>query len=198
MPKQKQLEKINGFTLLEIMVVLAIFAVLFGLGVVAYTNYLRSSMLNEASNQVITVLKETQNMAKNNTLPKNQDASARLQNKYYYVIEFKDNNIVRYLLSLNNVGKWGTVAMESKLKLDVPIKSASYGKSNTECSLIMFEMLTGKLHVWKAPAQIPTIAGTNLINSSQTSCDLTVYVPDDIYSKIITVNASEGNFGYKN
>jgi prepilin-type N-terminal cleavage/methylation domain-containing protein len=195
----------KAFTLMEIIVVLAIMAVILGLGINMFISMSKSTTMTEATGDVISILKETQNMAKNNNLPKTETAMLKAQSVYYYVVEFKSSatspygNINRYLFRKKS-GVWDTsptnpIQTESGIKSKALSNIVNYQKDTSECSYVMFENLTGRIFVSKGNTQA-TLNAENTYNEPTTDCKLTVNLATDSnFKKQIYINAANGTFG---
>lgn len=86
-----------GFTLLEILVVLAIIAVLMYMIVQVMANFRRSVELQQASDQIVSAVNETKNFASNNILPDDVDVDDT--KIYAYRLAPAGNNIARDVCS---------------------------------------------------------------------------------------------------
>ena len=201
--------KLPAFTLIEIIVVLVIFSSILGLGLVAFTSYSRTSVLTEATGDVVAVLKETQNMAKNNSIPKPTGTPGQdnLDSIYYYLLEITNTPgssprgvINRYLYTRVNNGisySFGNVldtetAIQSKL-----IGSVTYGSgSATQPICVLFEALTGKIWVMQASPTCDTQAIVNQVfTNGTTQLTVKVNIPNNTLFKTVYINPVEGNFG---
>lgn len=83
----RQKSKKSGFTFLEILVVMAILAVLLYMIVQSMANFRRSVELQQASDQIVSGVNETKNFASNNILPDD--------------VVIEDDKIYAYRLSIN-------------------------------------------------------------------------------------------------
>lgn len=77
----------RGFTLIELMVVIAIIAVLVVIAVPSYTQYNNNQTLNEAANQMQTVIRQAQNNAQTGTVCKISGGTSKATNWYVDISE---------------------------------------------------------------------------------------------------------------
>src|SRR3972149_11416470 len=90
--------KKTAFTLVELLVVMAIIGAMLAMGIYAMVQFRRTIQLQQATSQILGIIKETQNLAKNNTLAKDVTADPNFNNlSFGYFLVFKDFNIYRTL-----------------------------------------------------------------------------------------------------
>lgn len=87
----------KGFTLLEILVVMAIIAILLYLLIQSIAAFRRNIELQQAADQIVTGLNQTASYAGNNILP--DGYSVTNDQIYGYVITTESNNLVRKVCS---------------------------------------------------------------------------------------------------
>lgn len=85
----------KAFTLLEILVVMAIIAVIMYMIVQAMANFRRSVELQQASDQIVSAINETKNFASNNILPDDVSVSEDSDKIFAYRLTPAGNNIIR-------------------------------------------------------------------------------------------------------
>jgi len=195
-------DKATGFTLFEIIIVLAIIGAILGIGIYTMSQMYKSTQLSEAAGDVLSILKETQNMAKNNTIPKVVPSGVDKANSvFYFVLEFTNSasapygNINRYTYARKN-GVWSpTTALDTKsnLKSRLINSGVNYSKTSGECKFVMFEALSGDMKVY---ASTSTIVPIDLIyNSTLNECKISVSLANETTVKYLYINAGKGNFG---
>ena len=90
-PTLSQREGIKkGFTLMELVLVIAILGIIAGLGIGNYANFLRQSSLDSAANEIVAKLREAQT---------NSQASS---DNYAWGVEFDTTNKDRYVIFKGN------------------------------------------------------------------------------------------------
>ena len=144
------MRKLTAFTILELIIVLAIVGLVSGLAIYGFLTFRAIVETRQAVNEVITVTKETRNLAKNNVLPKTANTDLYY---YAYVLTFDEaNNLNRYLCTRPKVGApvWTCpVATQEKLKSSL-YKQINYSLVlNSSCHRILFENLTGDMLISK-------------------------------------------------
>jgi len=196
-------KRIRGFTLIEIVVVLTITGAILALGFVGFMNYSKSSNLSGATSNVVSIIGETQSMAKNNVLPISETSESAVNYTYYYLLEFKTNisatSINRYIFKKSKSNVWITTPVSTEQDIQIKLlDKAEYGGIGNECTYVLFESMTGKIFLYKqlSATLIPPIE--NIYKSTILNCDLTVKLADENLSKKVFVNAENSNFGIKN
>lgn len=135
--------KTSGFTLLEILVVMAIIAVLLYFLIQSIAIFRRNVILQQASDQVSTVLTETSNYAGNNILP--DGFSVENDKIYGYAIAIENNNLVRKVCTkalISNVWVCDNSTSETLLE-DVLISI----RLNADCEGVLFINLSGDVKI---------------------------------------------------
>ncbi len=89
----------TAFTLLEILVVLAIISVLLYMIVQGMSNFRRSVELQQASDRIVSAINETKNFASNNILPDDVVIEDNKIYGYRLTPNVENNNIVREVCS---------------------------------------------------------------------------------------------------
>jgi prepilin-type N-terminal cleavage/methylation domain-containing protein len=196
----------KGFTLVELVVVLAIFAAIVGGGILSFSNANKSSTVSEAAGDLVSVIKETQNLAKNNSLPRSADSLQKARTIYYYVLTIEGGTVApygkvsRYLFGKTD-GEWNTDINVSEGNL----KSKIFTNINYEwnvvgngCKSIIFENLTGKMKAYNNPiTNVATMSqgySANPINR----CEFIVKMyDDDAYIKTVYVDLENSSYGIK-
>lgn len=89
----------TAFTLLEILVVMAIIAVIMYMIVQSMANFRRSVELQQASDQIVAAVNETKNFASNNILPDDVNILPDGKEIYAYRLTPSGNNVIRDVCS---------------------------------------------------------------------------------------------------
>jgi len=194
----------KAFTLVELMVVMVITGVILALGIISYKNFSDSASLTEATGNVVTILQQTQSMARNNETPKNGttiSVNDKISKTFYYLLVFNNDtsggHISRlvYMYSKASLSNpWQVVSTENDLELKLS-GLFNYGNVTGDCKQILFEGLTGKI---MASISINYDSVDKVYSDLTTSCNITVNpVGTASSNKIIYVNVSLGNYGIK-
>lgn len=133
----------KGFTLVELLVVLAIVGLVSGLGIWGMSAFQRAVTLQQAVDEVIAVAKETRNRAENNVLEVTNTDDEKI---YAYRLNFQGNDLVRALYSYNN-GTWEEESGTQRSEKSVIFEDIQYGIANNGCQAVLFENLTGDMKV---------------------------------------------------
>lgn len=170
---------------------MGIFAIVAVLGIFGFVSFRVVVQTRQALTEVISVAKETKNLAKNNVLPKDVKTNVQLNTNSYlfgYAITFDEgtpagNDIKRYLCrrAIGSVDtSWtcpvpGTTAESLKSGIFSQLKFNVTNGNN--CKRIIFENLTGDLKTTKA-ANFTSFSETNcpvvMNHSSQPASDYVV------------------------
>lgn len=149
--------RLVGFTLIELLIVMAILAIVSTLGIYGFVSFRRTVQHSQATNEVLSVAKETRGLAKDNVIPKvtanqfNQFGTAT-NYVYGYNINYAQNKMNRSLCR-RAVGSTATswtcnVTQPENLKSEAVFEQISYVNNfSAACKEILFENLTGDLKV---------------------------------------------------
>jgi type II secretion system protein H len=127
---------LKGFTLIELMVVIAIIAILVVVAVPSYNEYNKNQRLNEAANQLQATLRQAQNNAQTGTQCNPNTASASKAEYWYIQLPYNGTERNTSYYTLEPVCESGTqIFPSSLLPSEVVISNISIGGcdiSNTE------------------------------------------------------------------
>lgn len=143
----KHTMKKKAFSLIEILVVLLIISGLIGIGIYSMLQLRRVLEADQATKEFITIIKETKNLAKNNSINFEADKSQLLTHNFGYKLIFKDETIYRALCKKSFDGTWNQAICDTPIEL----KSSRYGNIllqtiNNNCNEVIFENLTEKMY----------------------------------------------------
>ncbi|MBK2027666.1 type IV pilin protein [Allofrancisella guangzhouensis] len=119
--------KNQGFSLVELMVVIAIIAILAAIGIPAYNNYVLKSHRSEATSELLSAANAADNFEiRNGTFPSGSDINSfwhtNTQNSYYtlsYCSQEAECSNVNYMLTATAAGSQSTDTPCSTIKLEV-------------------------------------------------------------------------------
>lgn len=136
---------------------MAIIAVVAVLGIAGFTSFRRSIQFTESINEVLAVVKETRNQAKNNVLPKEIVANSNrlgggVELLYAYNLNFQNNTMTRVLCnraSGTTSQSWTCDSSTAEdLKSQAIFGQIDYDVSASDaCRDVLFENLTGDMKV---------------------------------------------------
>jgi prepilin-type N-terminal cleavage/methylation domain-containing protein len=201
------MKRLNGFTLVELIIVMALFAAIVGIGITSFSNANKSSTVSEAAGDLASIIKETQNLAKNNSLPNSLNTSQKAKTIFYYVLTIEGNTVAPYgKINRYIFGKTDDVWNTDIFINEGNIKSKIFTNINYEwnvlgnvCKSIIFENLTGKMKAYSNPI-------TNVATMSQgysayppiDRCEFIVKIyGDDNYKKTVYVDLENNTYGIK-
>lgn len=161
---------IRAFTLIEVMVVLAIIAALSGLGITALIQFRNGVELNNGIFQLNSILQTAENNARNATSTGGTAGST----PDYYVLEFGATSI--QTKSCNKQGTSGTTCTNNEV-INEPAGVDWYTTTTTPCVGIAYEKRSGDLVFRQANGTIVTtgqcrISITITSNGSKTNQNL--------------------------
>jgi prepilin-type N-terminal cleavage/methylation domain-containing protein len=200
------MKRLNGFTLIELIVVMAIFASIVGFGIVSFSNANKSSTVSEAAGDLISIIKETQNLAKNNSLPNSVNSLEKARTIYYYVLTVEGSSVApygkvtRYLFGKTD-GEWNTNIninegnIKSKIFTNI---NYEFNVESNGCKSIIFENLTGRMQAYndRITDVASMIRGYGEDNVSR--CEFIVKIfGDDAYKKTVYVDVQNSTYGIK-
>ncbi|HLD03307.1 MAG TPA: prepilin-type N-terminal cleavage/methylation domain-containing protein [Candidatus Dojkabacteria bacterium] len=174
--------KKTAFTLVELLVVMAIIGAMLAMGIYAMVQFRRTIQLQQATSQILGIIKETQNLAKNNTLEKNVVADANFDKySFGYFLVFKDFNIYRALgQRLQGPGEvWRirgslpATGLKSDIFAEVQIKPVN-------CYAVVFINLTGDIIIQQTAANVPQDIDTSCRLQIQHTQEAAIYKVIDI------------------
>ncbi len=161
---------LSGFTLVELLVVMLIIAVLFGLGLGGLVSLRYSSELDLAYSEFVSMLQTLQNEARNSSVSKAllaAGASVDQGGVDGYAILFQTGNYsTRYCFETLLVGNPGFDCSGVEI---ASAKSAAAGNvrvtplDSAACSAIVFERVSGDIYGLPSPVSAFVDAGTCLI-----------------------------------
>lgn len=189
-------KKLYGFSLIEILAVMVIMGVLMALGFAAFTSFSRNTTVSEATGNALSILQETQSMAKNNSLPSSVLPQDKVNSVFYYMVEFKHSSgkgvINRYLYKMDvALGQYGLVGNpENNLQSNLN-GTIVYHDGETSC--VVFEAVSGKL--WAAVARATSCQINSVLADGKTSnLEISVGLDDTDLSKVIYIDTANNTF----
>lgn len=181
----------RGFTLLEILISMAILGTLAVLGIWGILTLRRSVELQQSTNDLVSVIKETRSTAKNNTITKNVDTDNYI---YGYVLEFTPNSIQRFLCAkdINSlVDVWNCITPGEQIIADFLYTQINVVTSGSaQCKKILFENLTGEI-------RIITATPTASTPFSDGYCEIDLIHKQNSNKKTVFVDSIKNSFGIK-
>jgi prepilin-type N-terminal cleavage/methylation domain-containing protein len=165
------MKKIKAFTLIELIMVMAIIATLAIMGVYGLTRFRGFLELQTSYNDIVSIIKTIQNSARN-SIQLNDGTTPE-----YYTISFTDNKYS--LLSCNNAN---CISVSSSTDIQIG-SSPRVVVVNENCSNIAFGRLTGNI------VSI-NISGSSIIDSS-ISCRFTIRNLDTLDERILLVDLAK-------
>lgn len=190
-------KKLHGFSLIEILAVMVIMGLLMALGFAAFTSFSRNTTVSEATGNALSILQETQSMAKNNSLPSSVTPQDKVNSVFYYMVEFKNLSgkgvINRYLYKMDvTFGLYSLVGnSENNLQTGLA-ETIIYNDGETSC--VVFEGVSGKLWAAMASTSACSISYT-LANGKTSNLEVSVGLEDTDLSKIIYIDTANNSFG---
>lgn len=146
--KKKYETKIKAFSVLEILIVLLIIGALIGLGVYSLLQLRRVLEADQATKDFISIIKETKNLAKNNSINEDTDKARLLTHNFGYKLLFNNNTISRALCRKPFGYAWDSASVLCDEAIN--LKNSRYGNILLEpiannCNAVIFENLTEKM-----------------------------------------------------
>ncbi|KXK26584.1 MAG: hypothetical protein TR69_WS6001000590 [candidate division WS6 bacterium OLB20] len=161
--------KLPAFSLFELLIVMAIIGLTATLAIFGFVSFQRTVTFSQSVNEVLSVIKETRNLAKSNTLPKDivLNTTNTQTRVYAYNLSFRNNQLTRSLC-YRTIGATDT-SWTCEPSTAEQLKSSIYGDieyvlSGGGCYDVLFESLTGDM---KASTQATT---GNRISYSEVTC----------------------------
>lgn len=187
------MSKLPAFTFIEILLAGVIVMVLTGLGVAAMLGFRSSVLVDQASTDLLSALRSTQNMARNSVSSSKIAADmgwasytkSQLQVDAYALEIRSDNYILHYCLANAGSGKYNCSGVENTNIRTASLQEITLSKSATNCNYIVFERLTGNI-VSQVDA-VDTYANTG-------NCSITLNYNGSSTQRVITVDFSQNNF----
>ena len=183
----------KAFTLVELLVVMAIIGAMLAMGIYAMVQFRRTIQLQQATSQILGIIKETQNLAKNNTLAKDVTADPNFNNlSFGYFLVFKDFNIYR-TLGKRVQGPGQNWTIRDPLTTN-GLKSDIFGDVQIipdNCYAVVFINLTGDIIIQQTQASIP--------QDLNTSCRLQIkHTQEAAFYKVISINIKNDTYKIEN
>lgn len=152
----------RAFTLVEILVSMAIISALVGLGIVSLSQFRRTMEADQAGDAIMAGIKETKNLAKNNSVNGITSGSEMLNKNFAYKLTFEGNTVYRQLCSKGFTDPWGS---PNCLGTKVDLKPSSFSnvllapQADSPCDIVYIENLTEKMYAFKST--VPTTEVTS-------------------------------------
>lgn len=186
------MKKNKAFSLVEIMIVLAIIGVLMGLGIYAMTQLRRTLEADQAVQDFSSIIKETEARAKNNTVPNGTAKSQLISNNYGYLLKFSEaEGIVRWVCHKALSDGWQDVVndIETKCEARESLIAASYGNIKMKpdnCNSVIIENLTERMYFFDNSTGVigDCEVTVNLSNPSEYFRTLVFYDGNDSFAFI--------------
>lgn len=148
------MKRLTGFTIIELLVVMTITALLFGLGILAMTLFRRSVQLDQASAEFTSNIRSVQNLARNSILTTEQLAQLQgagdfeLKDIVGFGIFFEEGGSYssRYCVAASSLffGADCSGVIEFDMRSN-EYNQVSFNPQNDSCKGIVFERLTGNI-----------------------------------------------------
>lgn len=138
----------SGFSLLEILVVMAILAILMAMLSRAITNFRQTSELQQVNDQIMSGINETKSYVNNNVLPKDINIQSTYIYAYQLTISDDKTNIIRKICSFDtnlpmNADAWDCdISTRKDNLLSNQFKNIELSYSD-ECNGVLLINLTG-------------------------------------------------------
>ncbi len=176
----KVLKKNSGFSLLELIVVLAILAVMGSLSVLGLLRFRQTAILKQASREFFSNIETARNKARNNTLSTSKDSSSNVFNSKVdaYAIVLEGSNYSLYYCDKTSSIGAGTQdytcdveTADLKAQTFVDVAIAVDEESAYECSGILFETVSGDMRLFNDIESVATVNNecTISVNFSNTN-----------------------------
>lgn len=177
--------KLAGFTILELIVSLAVGALLLGLGLAGFVYFQRSTIFNQARNDYTLVLRDTQNKARN-SVSYNSSAPLTSQVLGYAIFIVSNNAQVRYCVagSGTNLNCNGIIGNS----LTPQFANQLFISPQASCQRIFFERVTGAMYSLN-------VAGSEFSKSTPANCSVTLqHSQDSGLIRLFQFNFANGTF----
>jgi prepilin-type N-terminal cleavage/methylation domain-containing protein len=150
----------QGFTLIELIVVITVIVILSSIGMVAFVSYAHTQALDQATNDLLNSLNTAKalSLSQLKTLSKNGQSHACLssENLVGYGISINtSNNTYSLYMTCSSSGDFNTDAWKTTL-----VNNITFNSSSTNISSVFFPVLTGGI-VTKGSGNADTIVLTS-------------------------------------
>lgn len=173
----------KGYTIIEVLIVLAIIGVLLALSMAGLTQLNRVLQADQASKDFISIIKETKNFAKNNNVSQETDRTKLLTHQFGYKLDFSGGTIKRSLCNKVYGASWQGASCPDAIDLKPQTYSNIIFKV-VNCDAVIFENLTETVAFMYSG-----------LETSINKCEIDIRFADDnsLY-RVLTFNSLNGDY----